>query len=122
MISRLSRALIYCQMNSSPLNPPTGHGRPVVSPTAWSPAVGLVPLASASPSTPVAQQWCVQYAGNALGVASKPCTGNPRGGPCTRLHPVLTSPLQEPQKVKLRALANIIQQADYKSKFLAAIV
>lgn len=77
---------------------------------------------SANPLTPKDQQWCLPHASHALGVSVNPCKGDLRGGPCNRVHPVLTRPLSDPQKTKLTSLAEVIRKPDFKSKFLAAIV
>jgi hypothetical protein len=101
-----------------------GHVRPAAGPPAVSgpsAAISTSSVANYVP-TPLAQQWCVQHASNALGVSSRSCSGNPGGGPCPRIHAALSTPLTEDQKVKLRSLAGAIRPPDYKSKFLAAIV
>ena len=94
----------------------SGAGRSTVGPGVQS----IAP--TVNQPTPIAQQWCVQHASNALGVSLHPCKGDSRGGPCSRMHPDLSRPLSDQTKVKLKGIANVIQKPDFKSKFLAAIV
>ena len=74
---------------------------------------------SHNPVVPLAQQWCLPHASHAVGASVNPCKN---GGTCPRVHPVLTTPLTDQQKVKLRGLANIIKSEPQKSKFLSALL
>ncbi len=78
-------------------------------------------VAVSSSSTPVAQQWCLAHASHVLGVTSAPCKKGINGGVCDRVHPTLSTPLTDPQKAKLKPMANFIRSSVQKSKFLSAV-
>ena len=115
-------SLDYQRMNAP--RPPryagagAGAGAGAVSLIAAPTATTGFPKASLNSPVPLAQQWCLPYASHAVGASFNPCKN---GGTCPRVHPILTTPLTDQQKVKLRGLAKVIKPEAQKSKFLSAI-